>query len=71
MERMLRYSLEHQRAIRMMLIAGDGRLRQVKAVVERMEGRELTLYILRPPERLQLRVDDVLSADYAGGDDGM
>ena len=71
MERMLRYSLEHQRAIRMMLIDGDGRLRQVKAVVERMEGSELTIYILRPPERLQLCVDDVLSADYVSGDDGM
>lgn len=70
MERFLRYSREHNRAIRLIVIMPEGTMRQVNAVVEAYDVREARLYILRPPQRLTLPVENILSADYARGDEG-
>ena len=70
MERFLRYSLEHDRAIRVILMHPDGKIRQVNAVVEAMEGDQVRLYIIRPPQRLTLPIRDLLSAANAAGDEG-
>jgi len=70
-KRFFRYSLEHNRAIRMMFVTEDGGIRQVNAVVEGMDGDRLSVYILRPPQRLVLSCADVLSCDYAKNDEGL
>ena len=71
MNRFFRYSLEHNRAIRMIFLTPEGGFRQVNAVVEGMEGDELSLYILRPPQRVKVSRENVLSCDYAANDEGM
>lgn len=71
MTRFFRYSLEHNRAIRMIFLTEGGTIRQVNAVVEGMAGDQLSLYILRPPQRLKVSTGDVLSCDYARNDEGM
>ncbi len=70
MDRFLRYSLEHDRPIRLILIDTDGKLRQVTAVVERREGGQVQLYILRPPRRLILPEANILGAEYTPKDEG-
>ena len=69
MERFLRYSKEHQRAVRMILML-DGKLRQVNAVVEQYDGQSASLYILRPMRRVTLSLNEIFSVDYARGDEG-
>ena len=70
MERFLRYSLEHDKAIRLIFLdPGSGALREVNAVVERLEGDRVSLYVLRPPQRLTLSRVDILGASYTPGDD--
>lgn len=70
MERFLRYSKEHDRAIRLICVLPDGQMKQVTAVVQAYDAREVRLYILRPPQRLTLPVENILSADYVKGDEG-
>ena len=70
MERMLLYSLERRRAIRLMYLDGGGALRQVTAVVTAMEDGRVKLYVLRPPQDLEIDISDILSADYRKGDEG-
>lgn len=70
MERFLRYSKEHNRAIRLICIMPDGAMRQVNAVVMDWSEREARLYILRPPKYVTLPIENILSADYARGDEG-
>ena len=70
MERFLRYSLTHNRPIRLMLMTAEGQLRQVKAVVEALNGDSVSLYILRPPQRLTVQTEQLLAADYVHGDEG-
>lgn len=55
----------------MIFVAEDGTIRQVNAVVEGMDGDRLSIYILRPPQRLVLSYTDVLSCDYARNDEGL
>ncbi len=71
MERFLRYSLERDKPIRVIwLDPEDGRMRQSQAVVEKMEGDEVTLYVIRPPRRLTLPAADILGASYCAKDEG-
>ena len=55
----------------MMFVTEDGGIRQVNAVVEGMDGDRLSVYILRPPQRLVLSCADVLCCDYAKNDEGL
>ena len=70
MERFLRYSLEHDRAIRVIFLDADGRMRQASAVVEAMDEGHVTLYIIRPPRRVTLAKADILGASYTSDDEG-
>ena len=70
MERFLRYSREHDRAIRMIAIMPDGRMRQISAVVLSYDAETASLYVLRPPQNVTLPLGNILSADYARGDEG-
>ena len=54
-----------------MYMDGEGKLRQVSAVVEKMEGETLHLYVMRPIQRIQIQTGDVLSCDYMKNDEGM
>ena len=69
-ERFLRYSLERNRPIRLIFLTEEKALRQVTAVAEALEGGRVSLYILRPPQRLTIPVADILSADYTPKDEG-
>ncbi|MBQ8161586.1 MAG: hypothetical protein IJ083_12700 [Clostridia bacterium] len=68
--RFLRYSLDHNRAIRVIFLS-EGSIVQGKAVVERLENGKVFLYVLRPPKRYVLEESDVLACDYVRGDDGL
>ena len=70
MERFLRYSLERDKAIRVIYLDPEGRMRQANAVVEAMADGKVTLYIVRPPARLTLPVTDILGASYTPKDEG-
>ena len=70
MERFLRYSLERDKAIRVIYLDADGRMRQTNAVVEAMENGLVTLYIMRPPSRVPLPASDILGASYTAKDEG-
>ena len=70
MERFLRYSLERDKAIRVIYLDAEGRMRQANAVVEAMENNSVTLYILRPPARITIPLADILGASYTAKDEG-
>ena len=70
MERFLRYSLDHDREIRMIWMEA-GQMRQGKVVVRRLEGGMAELYVCRPPRRTTVPVSDIFSCDYVKGDDGL
>lgn len=70
MERMLQYSQEHNRAIRLMYMDEQGKLHQVTAVVTACVGDRVSLYVLRPPQRFAINRSSILSADYRKGDEG-
>ncbi len=71
MERFLRYSLTHDRPIRLIVEEDDGRLRQVSAVVEEWTDAGIRLYILRPPHRVTLPPGRILGASYTPKDEGL
>lgn len=70
MDRLLQYSLERNRAIRLIYMDEAGKLHQITCVVTALDAKQLTVYVLRPPRNLVLNREDVLSADYKKGDDG-
>ena len=70
MQRFLRYSLERQRPIRLMMQEDDGRLRQVTAQVTALTDTQVTFIILRPARTVTLPLHQLLSADYRKGDEG-
>lgn len=70
MERFLRYSLEHDRTIRVIFVDPEGRMRQGSAVVEAMNDGQVTLYVIRPPKRLTIPLTDILGASYTADDEG-
>lgn len=70
MERFLRYSLERDRAIRVIYLDDSGAARQVSAKVTALSADEVTLAVQRPRQVLTLPLRQLLSADYRKGDEG-
>lgn len=69
MERMLRYSLEHDRVIRLMLLQ-EGTLSQVNARIIAYDQTQISYITTRSPRTQTALRADVLSADFRKGDDG-
>ena len=69
MERMLRYSLEREKAIRVMWMDGS-RLRQALCTVTALDDDTVTAVTRRPKGTVVIRMRDILSADYRKGDEG-
>lgn len=70
MERFYVYSMERQRAIRLIWQEEDGALRQANAQVTAWDGERLSFTSLRPKKQWTLRAEQILSADYRKGDEG-
>lgn len=70
MERLLQYSLERNRAIRLMYMQEDGSLKQVTCLVRAYDAASVTVYVLRPPKDVTIPRQDLLSVDYRKGDEG-
>ena len=71
MERLLQYSMERDRAIRMMYMQEDGTLKQITALVKRYDEQSVSVYVLRPPKDIVIARQDLLSVDYRKGDEGV
>ena len=69
MERMLRFSLEHDRVIRLMLLR-DGLLSQVNARVIAYDADSIEFITTRSPRPQKAERAEVLAADFRKGDDG-
>ncbi len=69
MERFLRYSLEHERPIRGVLML-NGALVQKTFTVLALEADQATLRFGQKGKTLALPACDILSCDYARGDHG-
>ncbi len=69
MERILRYSLDHRRPIRL-IFQREGALQQRNVQVLAMEAGRVRLLSRRPREEWEMPLTDVLGADYARGDEG-
>lgn len=69
MERMLRYSLEHDRVIRLMLLQ-EGTLSQVNARIIAYDQTQISYITTRSPRTQTALRADILSADFRKGDDG-
>ncbi|MBQ3157260.1 MAG: hypothetical protein IJB81_10145 [Clostridia bacterium] len=70
MERLLRYSLEHDRVIRLMLMAEDGTLSQVNARILRYDADSVDFITTRSPRTVSVPRGDILAIDFRKGDDG-
>ena len=69
MERILRYSLDHRRPIRL-IFQREGALQQRNVQVLGLEAGRVRLLSRRPREEWEMPLTDVLGADYARGDEG-
>ena len=69
MERFLRYSLQKNRKIRLVLML-DGGIVQKTAAVQALEGDLVTLLLTGKKTPVTVPVTDILSCDYARGDHG-
>ncbi len=69
MERLLRFSLEHDRIIRMMYMAEE-HLVQVNARVVAYDEKEVSFITTRSPRTVVIPRVSLLSADFRRGDDG-
>ena len=69
MERILRYSLDHRRPIRL-IFQREGALQQRNVQVLALEAGRVRLLSRRPREEWEMLLMDVLGADYARGDEG-
>lgn len=69
MERFLRYSLEHGRPIRGVLLLGET-LAQKTFTVLALDQGQATLRLGQKGKTFTLPVVDILSCDYARGDHG-
>lgn len=67
MMRFLRYSMEHERKIRALMLL-DGQLAQKTVLVVSYTDDQVTLMTGR--KQLTLPIGDILSCDYARGDHG-
>jgi len=70
MERLLRYSLEHDRVIRLMLMDEAGALSQVNARVVRYDADSVDFITTRSPRTVTVPRKDILAIDFRKGDDG-
>ena len=71
MERMLRFSFDHARVIRLMYFDEDNRLRQVNATVIAYDEEKVDLITTRSPRTVTVPLESILSVDFKRGDDGM
>jgi len=71
MERLLRFSFEHARVIRLMYMEEDGKLRQVNATVIAYDEEKVDVITTRSPRTVTIPLTALLSADFKRGDDGM
>lgn len=69
MERILRYSLDHRRPIRL-IFQREGAFQQRNVQVLALEAGRVRLLSRRPREEWEMPLTDVLGADYARGDEG-
>jgi hypothetical protein len=69
MNTFLKYSLERQRKIRVVLLT-DGRITQKNAVVLSLTASEAALRLSGKKEPVVVPLADILSCDYARGDHG-
>ena len=69
MERILRYSLDHRRPIRL-IFQREGALQQRNVQVLALEAGRVRLLSRRPREEWEMPLADVLGADYARRDEG-
>ena len=70
MERLLRYSNEHDRVIRLMLMDEDGNLSQVNARILRYDADTVDFITTRSPWTVTVARQDILAIDFRKGDDG-
>lgn len=70
MERLLRYSIEHDRVIRLMLMDAEGRLSQVNARILRYDAESVDFITTRSPKIVTVPRKDILALDFRKGDDG-
>ena len=70
MERLLRYSHDHDRVIRLMLMDEDGNLSQVNARVTRYDADSVDFITTRSPRTVTAPRKDILAIDFRKGDDG-
>ena len=70
MERLLRYSNEHDRVIRLMLMDEDGNLSQVNARILRYDADTVDFITIRSPRTVTVARQDILAIDFRKGDDG-
>jgi hypothetical protein len=69
MERLLRFSLEHDRIIRLMYMVEE-HLVQVNARVIAYDEKEVSFITTRSPRTVVIPRECLLSADFRRGDDG-
>ena len=70
MDRLLIYSLEHLRLIRLIWQDAEGRLCQGNVQVTGLTGDTVTFQVMRPRCTLTLNRADILAADFKKGDEG-
>ena len=70
MERLLRYSCEHDRVIRLMLMDSEGNLSQVNARILRYDADTVDFITTRSPRIITVPRRDILAIDFRKGDDG-
>ena len=70
MERLLRYSHDHDRVIRLMLMDEDGNLSQVNARILRYDVDTVDFITTRSPRTVTVARQDILAIDFRKGDDG-
>ena len=70
MERLLRYSTEHDRVIRLMLMDEEGNLSQVNARMVRYDADSVDFITTRSPRTVTVPRKDILAIDFRKGDDG-
>lgn len=70
MERLLRYSNDHDRVIRLMLMDEEGNLSQVNARVIRYDADTVDFITTRSPRTVTVPRKDILAIDFRKGDDG-
>ena len=70
MERLLRYSFDHGRVIRLMYVQEDGKFKQVSATVVSYDDDHVDFVTTRSPRTVSIPMESLLSVDFKRGDDG-